>query len=154
MNVQKIYNLNILSVQKETPKQDPCLPNPCGPYSVCKVVNGVGVCSCQPNYVGAPPACKPECIISANCPLDLACINMHCKDPCPGTCGVNARCAVVNHNPICSCTAGYTGDPFIRCVQEERKVTIWKNWRFNHNSFYSTYRATKAKPMRSITLWP
>lgn len=28
---------------------------------------------------------------------------------------------VVNHNPICSCTAGYTGDPFVRCLKEERK---------------------------------
>lgn len=38
-----------------------------------------------------------------------------CQDPCPGTCGLNAKCYVVNHNPICSCPAGYNGDPFRHC---------------------------------------
>lgn len=60
-------------------------------------------------------------MISADCPLDKACINTKCQDPCPGTCGLNSRCQVVNHNPICSCSAGFTGDPFTRCEKEERK---------------------------------
>lgn len=38
-----------------------------------------------------------------------------CQDPCPGSCGVNAYCNVYNHNPICSCIDGYTGDPFTSC---------------------------------------
>lgn len=42
-------------------------------------------------------------------------MNQKCSDPCPGTCGVGARCQVINHNPICSCPPGMTGDPFIRC---------------------------------------
>lgn len=29
---------------------------------------------------------------------------------------VNARCEVINHNPICSCPLNMTGDPFIRCT--------------------------------------
>ncbi|KAL1140438.1 hypothetical protein AAG570_000370 [Ranatra chinensis] len=99
---------------------DPCRPSPCGPYSLCRPINGHAVCSCQPNYVGAPPACRPECMVSADCPQDKACINQKCADPCPGTCGFNARCQVVNHNPICSCTAGYSGDPFVRCLKEEK----------------------------------
>lgn len=42
-------------------------------------------------------------------------------DPCPGTCGFNARCQVINHNPICSCNPGYNGDPFVRCNLETSK---------------------------------
>lgn len=44
-----------------------------------------------------------------------------CRDPCPGTCGVNARCQVINHNPICTCKAGFTGDPFVTCRLEQSK---------------------------------
>lgn len=36
-------------------------------------------------------------------------------DPCPGTCGANAQCQVVNHLPLCTCISGYTGDPFRFC---------------------------------------
>lgn len=98
---------------------DPCTPSPCGPHSLCRVVNKHAVCSCQSNFIGSPPSCRPECIVSAECPLTKACLNNKCLDPCPGTCGQNARCQVVNHNPICSCREGYTGDPFSRCEQIE-----------------------------------
>lgn len=100
----------------------PCNPSPCGPNSQCRVVNEHAVCSCQANFVGSPPTCRPECMISSDCPLEKACINSKCQDPCPGTCGLNARCQVVNHNPICSCSVGFTGDPFVRCIQEESKM--------------------------------
>jgi hypothetical protein len=93
----------------------PCEPSPCGPNSICRVVNDHAVCSCQPGLVGTPPSCRPECVVSAECPLTQACLASKCRDPCPGTCGQNARCQVVNHNPICSCAAGNTGDPFTRC---------------------------------------
>jgi hypothetical protein len=36
-------------------------------------------------------------------------------DPCPGTCGLNAECRVVNHAPSCSCLPGYTGNPLNSC---------------------------------------
>lgn len=36
-------------------------------------------------------------------------------DPCPGTCGQNADCQVINHLPSCICRGGYTGDPFVFC---------------------------------------
>jgi hypothetical protein len=107
-------------VQEESLK-NPCLSSPCGPYSVCRVVSGHAVCSCQAGHVGSPPTCRPECILSTECPQDKACINQKCVDPCPGTCGLNARCQVVNHNPICTCTLGFTGDPFVRCIKEESK---------------------------------
>lgn len=102
----------------------PCQPSPCGQYSQCRVVNDHAVCSCIANYIGAPPYCKPECVVSSECSQDKTCINQKCKDPCPGTCGINARCQVVNHNPICSCNNGFTGDPFVRCIQEESKHVV------------------------------
>lgn len=85
--------------------------------SVCRVANGAAVCACQPNMIGSPPSCRPECVVSAECALQEACINQKCRDPCVGTCGQFAECQVLNHNPICGCAAGYTGDPFTRCYK-------------------------------------
>lgn len=103
---------------------NPCLPSPCGPNSLCKEIKGHAVCTCQPNFVGSPPSCRPECVVSSDCSQDKACINQRCADPCPGTCGQNARCQVVNHNPICSCPSGFTGDPFLRCSRLQRKIKL------------------------------
>lgn len=103
----------------ERPKTEGCYPSPCGPNSNCREVNGHPVCSCQSGYIGTPPSCRPECVVSSECSQDRACINQKCTDPCPGTCGTEARCQVVNHNPICSCPPGYTGDPFIQCIKKE-----------------------------------
>lgn len=96
--------------------QNPCVPSPCGPYSNCREVSGNAVCSCQQNYIGMPPACRPECSVSSECSQDKACINLRCEDPCQGACGLDARCKVTNHNPICTCPEYYTGDPFTRCI--------------------------------------
>lgn len=101
---------------------NPCVPSPCGPNSQCREVNGQAVCSCLPNYSGSPPGCRPECVVSSECPLDKACVNQKCVDPCPGVCGQNANCRVNNHSPICSCAPGYTGDPFSRCYPIPRKI--------------------------------
>jgi hypothetical protein len=99
----------------EAPR-DPCIPSPCGPYSKCDNRNGVAVCSCLPNYIGTPPNCRPECSINSDCPLDKACQQQRCKDPCPGACGQrNTNCKVINHSPICVCNDGYVGDPFAGC---------------------------------------
>lgn len=105
--------------------QNPCEPSPCGPNSVCRVTNGHAVCSCQPNFLGSPPSCRPECVVSSECPQNQACISQKCQDPCPGTCGIDARCQVVNHNPICSCPPHFTGDPFVQCIKEGKK--FWRD---------------------------
>lgn len=102
---------------------NPCLPSPCGPYSICRVVNDHAVCSCQNNCIGAPPNCRPECIINSECSRDKSCVNQRCVDPCPGTCCLNARCRTVNHNPICSCNPGFIGDPFVQCSPEPSKTS-------------------------------
>lgn len=95
---------------------NPCIPSPCGANTVCKELNGIGSCSCSSDYVGNPyDGCRPECIISTDCPLNKACIRNRCQDPCPGTCSQNANCQVINHIPACYCIQGYTGDPFVHC---------------------------------------
>ena len=93
----------------------PCQPSPCGPYSQCRAINSQSVCSCLSGYKGMPPSCRPECVVNSDCGRNEACSNQKCRNPCPGTCGISARCEVVNHNPICSCPPRFTGDPFIRC---------------------------------------
>lgn len=103
------------------PVDNPCIPSPCGLYSDCRLVQNRAVCSCIPNYYGAPPNCRPECTISSECPGDKSCVNQRCIDPCPGVCGLHALCRTVNHNPICSCMTGYTGDPFTQCVPQPSK---------------------------------
>lgn len=115
----KIYS-NLLYLEWTVTPQptNPCQPTPCGPHSHCREIDSHAVCSCKVNYIGTPPNCRPECVISSDCTQDKACSNQKCVDPCPGTCGINARCQVVNHNAICSCTAGYTGDPFIKCTKQ------------------------------------
>lgn len=65
--------------------------------------------------MGRPPNCRPECTNNAECSSVLACHNQKCIDPCPGSCGLNAVCRVVNHNAVCSCQQGYVGDPLSGC---------------------------------------
>lgn len=106
----------LLAVPKPEPPRNPCAGDPCGPNAVCREIKLQPVCSCQPGFVGNPPACRPECVVHPECPPLLACLKNRCVDPCKGTCGINAECRVINHNPICSCLGGFTGDPFIRCT--------------------------------------
>lgn len=118
LNITIILNLSLSKIKcflADVPK-NPCTPSPCGPNSQCREINGQAVCSCVPGYMGSPPTCRPECVSSSECPLNQACINQKCIDPCPGTCGLSTRCNVVNHNPICSCLDRYSGDPFTRCT--------------------------------------
>lgn len=110
-----MYSLNCTLLATPKPVENPCRPSPCGPNSQCRETNNHAICSCSVGYIGVPPMCRPECVVSSECPQNKACINEKCVDPCPGTCGHNTRCNVVNHNPICSCSSGYTGDPFIGC---------------------------------------
>lgn len=110
-----VKSRRIVAIEAPPTPQNPCNPSPCGPNSQCKEANGQAICSCLPQYISSPPNCRPECTVSAECAQNMACLNQKCADPCPGTCGLNAKCQVVNHSPICSCSPGHTGDPFTRC---------------------------------------
>lgn len=122
---KKTKNFYLFYVVTLPPPKNPCDPSPCGPYSQCREINNHAVCTCNIDYIGTPPMCRPECVVSSECIQNRACVNQKCIDPCPGTCGSNARCQVVNHNAICSCSAGYTGDPFLNCYKIECKHVIW-----------------------------
>lgn len=105
-------------------KNFPCSPSPCGPNSNCREHNGQAVCSCQPNFIGTPPDCRPECRVSSECSSDRACINNRCADPCPNICGIGSVCHTTNHNPICACPSGYTGDPFQQCTRIGKSIQM------------------------------
>lgn len=94
---------------------NPCVPSPCGNFAQCNDVRGSAVCHCLPNYYGSPPYCRPECTVNSDCPNIKSCANERCIDPCPGSCGMNAVCNVINHVPNCACKPGYDGDAFVRC---------------------------------------
>ena len=103
----------------------PCDPSPCGPNTQCR---DAGVCTCLPGYHGDPNyGCRPECLQNPDCPNNRACINSKCEDPCPGVCGQNAECLVVNHIPMCSCPTGMTGNAFLSCAIADGKQIILPN---------------------------
>lgn len=77
-------------------------------------------------YQGSPPTCRPECVTSSECSLDKACENFKCISPCPKGCGINTECRVIKHNPICTCKAQYTGDPFSVCYAVIETMPIEK----------------------------
>lgn len=128
---QMFYNFSQLSCYLAEIKKNPCNPTPCGPNSQCREINGQAVCSCIPGFIGSPPTCRPECVTSQECSLNQACVNQKCIDPCPGTCGINAKCQVVNHSPICSCLPSYSGDPFTRCLIIGKKCPTYKKKRIS-----------------------
>ncbi|GFG35532.1 hypothetical protein Cfor_09648, partial [Coptotermes formosanus] len=95
----------------------PCAPSPCDPGFHCNVYGGQ-VAMCDP--CSGPSGiynllCRPECLAHSDCPFNFACLGRKCHDPCPGSCGVNANCMVINHNPVCSCPTGLVGNPFEHC---------------------------------------
>lgn len=67
--------------------------------------------------IGAPPNCRPECLVNSDCASNSACINQKCKDPCLGACGSSSVCRVQNHLANCECPPGYTGNSFEGCVR-------------------------------------
>ena len=70
------FHINISSVTVAPTRPpapvNPCLPDPCGPFSQCRDQGGVAACSCLPGYIGVPPNCRPECVLHSECPSNLA----------------------------------------------------------------------------------
>lgn len=124
-DIHKVASILLIPiVLAEIIPKHPCRPTPCGANSQCREVNSQSVCSCLPGYSGSPPACRPECTVNSECAHNKACINQKCSDPCPGTCGINSICKVINHSPLCSCLPGHTGDPFTNCYRITSMPTI------------------------------
>lgn len=124
-----------VEIQREDIR-DPCSPSPCGPNSECRNKNGLASCSCLPTFIGQPPNCRPECSINSECPSDQACINQKCRDPCPGACGLNTYCRIINHTPTCACSDGFVGNPFISCSPKllPRKTSMLYLGEFSYNN--------------------
>ena len=121
-----------ISVPPPTTPVEPCTPSPCGLNALCTNRNGAASCRCLENYFGDPyQACQPECLVNNDCTATTACRNLHCVDPCPGLCGVNAQCKVINHIPTCICLEGYQGDPFSSC----RLRPIRKNLTISYSNY-------------------
>lgn len=57
----------------------------------------------------------------------MACVNMKCRDPCPGTCAQLAICEVFNHIAMCSCPTGMEGNAFVQCQQIQSKLPAHSN---------------------------
>lgn len=125
--------------------KDPCLPSPCGMNAECRNIDGTASCSCLPIYRGSPPNCRPECRVNSECPMNLACNNEKCRDPCLGSCGITSLCTVYNHVSVCTCPEGYTGDPFSNCYP--RPVTSKKLFIFITNFIF----ITKELPWRKVS---
>lgn len=106
-----------------------CSPNPCGPQAMCKVdLSGLPICICSEGTIGDPYGLEgchsKECEIDNECEHNKACIGYACRDPCPGACGLNAKCHVDSHRPVCTCKDGLTGNPLICCLVPENQKSI------------------------------
>jgi hypothetical protein len=131
----------------------PCIPPPCGPNAICKEQNGAASCQCLIDYFGNPyEGCHPECTLSSDCMSNMACMRMKCQNPCPGTCGQNAECQVINHLPSCSCPSGFTGDPFTYCrpYQAPTRKSL-ENVLPDHQTSTTTYHSLISLPADKTT---
>lgn len=93
------------------------------------------------NYYGDPYVnCKPECIQNSDCPINKACLNMKCINPCASACGLNSECYVVNHLPQCTCLPDYTGNPIKICRQiiQSKKILNLNLYKYDLPSFILT----------------
>ncbi len=136
------------------PEGDECRPNPCGPNSGCRVVQGSAVCFCLPEFEGEPPItpcrlpqhpCNPSpCGPNTQCTLtDDGFAKCNClpgyvespntirgcverRNPCePNPCGYGAICDP-NRTPCCFCPENTVGNPYKYCGGKDQ-VWIWKS---------------------------
>ncbi|KAK0077551.1 hypothetical protein PV326_009982, partial [Microctonus aethiopoides] len=119
---------------------DPC-PGSCGIDALCYTINHTLLCECPRCYYGDPndkcqsftEALDPskDCENSTSCGMSEKCILDLCRNPCPGSCGINAICTVLKHEPNCRCPKCYEGDALIKCepYQGLRRFTCqWVNF--------------------------
>ena len=87
-----------------------CQNSPCDPSAVCQNQPGSYQCVCPPGKVlhqTGKCLSSDQCISDTDCPSTAACNNGKCQNPCeiPGSCGIDALCSPVNHQPSCACPA-------------------------------------------------
>ncbi len=107
---------------------NPCyIRDPCSVDAECYPANHRAQCRCRPGYeLGPGNRCIPiGCRSNEECPLDKACVNRQCVDPCvyQSDCAPsNAECFVMDHRPHCRCLPGFIGDPRVRCERPAPEV--------------------------------
>lgn len=82
---------------------------------VCPVEHGYvltaqGDCIQQPKNSG--------CVVDEDCAQNRFCdlSNGRCEDPClTKICGISALCNATQHQAVCQCLTGYTGDAEVQC---------------------------------------
>ncbi|GFY63482.1 papilin [Trichonephila inaurata madagascariensis] len=63
---------------------------------------------------------KSDCHSHSDCSSTQECFKNQCQNACkPGKCGMGAECRVFNHEALCRCPPGYTGDPRVHCKKED-----------------------------------
>lgn len=100
--------------------ENACIPNPCGPNTLCVITpQGHSMCQCPDGVKGdptSPEGCHGyECLVDDDCNDHQSCMGYRCRDPCPGSCGINANCRCEKHHPVCTCNPGLTGNPLVKC---------------------------------------
>lgn len=120
-----------------------CDPSPCGVNTQCDVnPSGAAVCRCLPGYDHAPGSntiegCPNRVSGGQTSPRitnhrntgGLSAIAVRGQntqdrpsgqsDPCfPSPCGTAAQCRSTRNRAVCSCPAGYQGDPYTGCIQD------------------------------------
>lgn len=103
---------------------DPCQAGrPCAPTATCTTVSHKVQCSCGPGLTGNPTtSClRVGCSSSEECPLEQACYQEECVDPCLLTspCGPGSSCHTHHHTTTCTCPPHLVGDPYEKCSQPE-----------------------------------
>lgn len=76
------------------------------------------VCSCEQGYDGNPEVQCTHigCRSDDECSTTHSCINRQCVPACASdTCGPQTECYGINHNPVCECLPGYSGNPKLGC---------------------------------------
>ena len=123
LNASKLDEHQTTNVQKDENCRAYCGSNTVHHKSKNKA--SLCTCECKPNYFGNPNlGCQPGCVLNSDCPVELACLNYQCQDPCPGVCGHNSICIVTNQRPSCYCKQGYGGNPFEGCSPTITKTTV------------------------------
>ena len=102
---------------------DPCAVMSCGDFETCSIQNAKPVCQCSPTHLRNPLTGKceiaavPSCTSNDQCGPDQVCTAdalgiLKCTAVCSlFNCPPNSVCRAANHQGICQCLEGYTGNP-------------------------------------------
>lgn len=88
-----------------------CQSNKC-----IQIVGCVSDNECRSTEICEKNRCIEGCRTNSDCSFKSACISNSCQNPCSmKTCGTNAYCVPINHEPLCRCPEGFSGDAYQGC---------------------------------------